>query len=49
MIKKFIQINSPELKKRLWKLTVAPYNGIVIGAIILTFLNARVWEIEGRD
>lgn len=49
MIKRLIGFNSPEVKKRLWKLTVAPYNSIVIGAIVLTFLNARVWKIEGRD
>jgi|YelNatPaOPRAMG01_1025707.scaffolds.fasta_scaffold485417_2 hypothetical protein len=48
MIKKLINLNSPELKKRLWKVAVIPYNGVLIGAIILTFLNARVWEIEGR-
>jgi len=49
MIKRLIRLNSPELKKRLWKLSVAPYNGVLIGAIILTFLNARVWEIEGNE
>jgi|GEM_PF-1941409 len=49
MIKKLIRLNSPELKKRLWKLSVAPYNGVLIGAIILTFLNARVWEMEGKE
>jgi len=49
MIKRLIRLNSPELKKRLWKLSVAPYNGVLIGAIILTFLNARVWEMEGKE
>lgn len=48
MIKRLIGLNSPELKKRLWMLTVAPYNGVLVGAIIFTFLNARVWKIEGR-
>ncbi|MCX7959816.1 MAG: hypothetical protein N3B13_12300 [Deltaproteobacteria bacterium] len=46
MIKKIIRFNSPELKKRLWKLSVVPYNSVLVGAIILTFINARVWEIE---
>ncbi len=46
MIKRLTGLSKPELKKRLWKLSVVPYNGVLVGAIILTFLNARVWEIE---
>ncbi|MGB9599001.1 MAG: hypothetical protein ACP5QK_10830 [Myxococcota bacterium] len=49
MIKRLVKINSPELKKRLWKLSVVPYNTVLVGAIILTFINARVWEIEGNQ
>ncbi|MCX7943289.1 MAG: hypothetical protein N2746_02115 [Deltaproteobacteria bacterium] len=48
MIKKLVKLSSPELKKRLWKLSVLPYNSVLVGAIIITFINARVWEIE-RD
>ncbi len=46
MIKKLVKFGSPEIKKRLWKLSVVPYNSVLVGAIILTFINARVWEIE---
>lgn len=46
MIKRLIRLNSSELKKRLWKLSVVPYNSVLVGAIIITFINARVWEIE---
>lgn len=49
MIKKLVKISSPELKKRLWKLSVVPYNTVLVGAIILTFINARVWDIEGNQ